>query len=618
MSNYQGKHTKKETTNDQPTRRVLYRDRYIEREQNAAKQAPVDEAPKVAPAKSEPNEEENGRSYLLPLVLIIVLVLGLLVFFLGDSQGWWNGGRQSVQSGVVATTNPPKPMLTAQNAGKPTEQVEVTPTEEPTQEPTEEPTEVPTEEPTEEPTEAPTEVPTEEPTQEPTAEPTVIPTQEPTLAPTLEPTAEPERHASYTITGSITFTVNRKQVMIQTFEYAGGYIPADDPRYSEEEMEADGSYGPSLEDETIEDGIFNWLHELPKSSLQVVRARVQTGLEPLESLYFEDLRAWQIARLSEVEYDEIANETLRYLFEGLNGAEILTATNKHGTVKLSTDWSLENFMVTCDDEAEFPIEVHGRENGDDDVIAEEKDTLFTILTKNGKNLISAPQGLINTANDAGVDSRKYDVTAWVNLKEGGTWKWKPGHGPTAPPTNPPPTEPPTPTDEPTPVPPTDPPTTTPPPTDPPATPTPEPTSTPTDPPTPVPPTPTPTDPPTPEPTPEPTKSPPDRPQESDAPVGHGPTNPENATDPPKPDPDPTSTPYVEPTPAPATPEPEPAPTAVVGPTVDCGEGAPELFHEDYQEQNPTPAPEPTHNVPEQGESISEDENAIGDFDSEAQ
>ncbi|MBR3233099.1 hypothetical protein IKF74_02360 [Candidatus Saccharibacteria bacterium] len=600
MSNSQGKH-EKSSSNQETPRRTRYRGdyAYAQRQQpKSEREAPVYTPPKVSPTPSNDvsglptSDEGESKRSLLPVIIAIVLILLAAAVLYGATQGWFNGTRETM------------PDVTKEPVVEPTPQVVyvfVTP----------EATEVPTAAPTEVPTEAPTEVPTEEPTEVPTEAPTMGPTEVSEVEPEV-----PDVHAEYAETGAtITFTIDKEKVIMSTFTYAGGYIPYDDPWYAELAKEAEGSYGPSLEGETIEEGVYNWLHELPKSPLQIIRARVQMGVEKLDSLQAETAKAWEIARLSQAEYDEIANDTLTRLFRVL----------KWGKVVVSTDWELENFMREVEDEESgYPLEVRGRLNSDDDKILEEKDVLITIVDKTGKNYISAPRGLANTANDAHVSVKEFDVRAWVNLTEGGTWKWKRGGGgkptpvPTDPPT-PPPTDPPTPppTD-----PPTNPPTTTPPPdvTPTPAPPTDPPTPPPTDPPTPPPtdpPTPPPTDPPTPPPTdpptptPRPTKNPDDRPTITDAPIGGGPTNPENSEDPHTTDAPPTSTPY-NPTPAPdPTPTPTPVPTAAVGPTEVCDPPAAPPIREDTQ---PAPEPDPDHNVPEPEPEVADDPNNTDDFD----
>ena len=565
MSDYQAKHAKKEETS---VRRTRFRD-YPYAERRSAPEDPVPEyrAPEI-PADEE--KDGSGRSIWPALLILFLILIGIAVWFVGDSRGWWR-------------TEAPTPEMTPFVV-----YVYVTP------EPTEVPTEESTEAPTTAPTEAPTTAPTEAPTTAPTEAPTEIPTEVPTVVPTLAPTEPPARVPTYTVVGEVTFMLkdSGKKVTIPEIRYAGGYFPEEDPWYSELEMEVEGSYGPSLEDETIEDGVYNWLHELVKSPLQIMRLRVQMGMEDLKSLEEEVKFAWSFARDPD-KYDRVANETLQFLYAKLEGGTLLT----------SVDWSLENYMAEGDSNA--PIVVHGRRNSDDDKRREDKDVLFTLFDVKGKDIISERQGLENTAKDARVNLEDYSKRAWVNLTEGGTWKWKKGG---TKPTDPPPEVTPTPTPRPTPTPtPVITATPTPRPT---PTPTPVPTATPTPRPTPTP-TPvitaTPTPRPTPTPTPRPTKQPEDRPTPT---VGGGETNPQNSEDP-QTTSAPTSTPYVAPTPAPATPAPTPVPTAVVRPTEVCETVAPTPIREDTK---PTPAPEPEHSVPTQEPATTNDPVGTTDFD----
>ena len=316
-------------------------------------------------------------------------------------------------------------------------------------------------------------------------EPVVTPTPAPVVT-EVPATEEPAvYHATYTKSGSISFSVNGEWFVIDTFWYAGGYIPEDDPRYSGLEFENEFSYGTTLVGNSEAETISNWFHELPKSPLQVVRLAIQTGLIEKSPLKSETDYAYELIQLPAEKYDEYVNWVLGYVYNQLNG----------GIVEFSTDWSLENMMKETKKDHTI---LFGRRHGDDDK-APNKDVLFTMFNANRENFISAWLGLENTAKDAGVKAKDYGTRAWINATEGGTWKWKKGasNTPTPPPsTNPPPTDPPTPTPTPTA---TSTPTATPSPTPtatatPTATPSPTPTATAT-------PTATPTPPPTPSPTP---------------------------------------------------------------------------------------------------------------------
>ena len=384
---------------------------------------------------------------------------------------------------------------------------------------------------------------------------------------------EPTSHATYTVTGAISFMVDGQWATIDTFAYSGGYFVEDDPRYSVLPMENEYSYGPTLVRYTYAESLAAWLHELPKSPLQVVRLMIQTGLIEKSPLKSETDYAYELIALSSEKYDEVVNYVLSYVFSELNG----------GTMDLSFDWSLENMMK--EDETGRTV-LFGRKQSDDDK-KPNKDQLFTLRNREGKNFISAHLGLENTAKDAKVKASDYGNRAWVNLVEGGTWKWKKGNVVVTSTPTPKITPTPTPVVTPTPTPkitPTPTPVVTPTPT--PvitATPRPTPTPTPVVTPTPTPkitPTPKPTSTPTPKPTPTLEPKPSDagpQGQTEDEPgtedFGGGPNHetdttysedepdpPAAYTPPPPPKPDPTATP--KPTAAPtATPTKKPEATA---------------------------------------------------------
>ncbi|MBR2861976.1 MAG: hypothetical protein IKB97_00215 [Bacteroidaceae bacterium] len=424
---------------------------------------------------------------------------------------------------------------------------------------------------TPEPTEAPTEVPPQAPTEPPAREPKVVPTEEPD-----EESEEEELHGEIIFSGeTVSFMADGEKLTLERFSYSGGYFPEDDPWYAEEPKETEESYGPPIPGQTYAEKTQNWLMELVKSGHQVIRLRTQMGMITPKSLEEENQMAMELNASEPDEYDRVVNETLTYFFDQLDG----------GRIEASTDWYLENYMRSMSESDSCP-ELHGRLNGDDDKVLEEKDLLLTYFDKTGKNFVSEEQGWLNTLKDARAKREDSAQRAWVNMDEGATWKWKKGTKSKDTPTPPPEVTPtPTPPPEVTPT-PTPPPTPTP---TPPHTPTPTPPPTPT----PVPETPTPTPPPTP--TPRPTKDPGQRPTESDAPIGGGPTNPENSEDP-------HTTDHVESTPAPPvtpTPKPTEAPTAVptaeVRPTEVCQVPAATPIREDL---NPPPAGDDNHNVPE--------------------
>ena len=395
-------------------------------------------------------------------------------------------------------------------------------------------------------------------TPEPTAPPapTAPPTTQPaasTAVVTAASTAVPATHATYTLGSDIKVNVDGKEVVLRTFTYSGGYIPADDPWFTPtKNKENENSYGAPIYGKTPQELTYNWLRELCKSPHQIIRLRTQMGMIKPKSLAEEDKLAFELAAMSAKDYDAVVNETLTYFFKKLKG----------GRIESSTDWSLENYMLAVegsDDSGE--VNLHGRLNHDDDT--ENKDILLTFYAKGAKKtFVSSDRGFQNTANDA-KGSGSFSARAWVNMTEGGTWKWKNKNGGDSP-------------------------------------------SSPTNPPSDVTPTPTPTS----TNTPRPTKNPGDRPQESDAPVGHGPTNPQNSEDPHTTS-APTSTPAPAVTPAPVvTAAPTAVPTAVVRPTEVCETAAPTPIREDTATQPPAAE---HHNVPTQEPATSGDGNNNGDF-----
>ena len=465
-----------------------------------------------------------------------LIILALIAVFLGLAYffGWtnqWSKGLNSLIPGVnFDWMNNPR-IVAAETEEAPAAQQETVPTSAPVITPT----------------------PPVEPTAPPAREPTAPPTQVPTAAPTATPTPVAEAHATYTQGKEIKVKVNGKDETFRTFTYSGGYIPTDDPWFApEKDKETKESYGRPIYGKTPQELTYNWLRELCKSPHQIIRLRTQMGMISPKSLKEEDELAFALAAKPAAEYDKIVNETLQFFFKKLKG----------GRIEQEPDWDLENYMLAVehsDDSGE--VNLHGRLNHDDDTKPEDKDILLTFYAKGAKEtFVSSERGFLNTVNDAKAKSSKFSQRAWVNMTEGGTWKWKgKGGGGTVNPT-------PTPSDN---------------------TPTPAPTSTPTQGPTSTP-TSAPTN------TPRPTKDPSQRPTESDAPVGGGPTNPENSEDP-------HTTDHVESTPAPAataTPAPTAAPTAVptaaVRPTEQCATAAPTPIRED---QNTPPPGDDHHNVP---------------------
>ena len=546
---------------------------------------PDEETPEYEPyghyPQPEPeNEESFGKRFgwwkWLIAILVVALVLAL-IWFLSR-----NGNLFAQQQKL----NAPKDWATATETATPT--ATLAPTATPTAQPTEIPTEAPTEIPTEEPTEAPTEESAEAPTEVPTMEPIVVPTEEPAgefvvvVADTREVTFTPTEEMVFfrVIDGK-----NTTEVTLVKSRYAGGWMEDFDAWYRAEQLalvkEVPEAFGQGIPEEVWSARIDLWLEAACADPWTLTWFRFQMGLEDFKDMDEANSYARFLIKIEPEDYDEIANATLNHYYDNIDG----------GSAKISPNWGLEVMMRWLDAEHTLP-ELFARKFGDTN---HKPDTLMTFYDRNGKNFVSYKKAFEVACKNARVVSGEFRNEAYVNFDEGGTWKWKqgakPGQTPT--PTPKPTPEPtPTPTSEPTPTPkPT--PTPTPVPT---STPTPKPTPTPTPKPTPTPtPKPTPTPTPKPTPTPRPTKDPGQRPTESDAPIGGGPTNPENSEDP-------HTTDHVESTPAPPvtpTPKPTEAPTAVptaeVRPTEVCQVPAATPIREDL---NPPPAGDDNHNVPE--------------------
>lgn len=526
---------------------------------------PDEETPEYEPYGHYPQPEpENEESFSkrfgwwkwLIAILVVALVLAL-IWFLSR-----NGNLFAQQQKL----NAPKDWATATETATPTATLAPTAT----------------------PTAQPTEIPTEAPTEVPTMEPIVVPTEEPAgefvvvVADTREVTFTPTEEMVFfrVIDGK-----NTTEVTLVKSRYAGGWMEDFDAWYRAEQLalvkEVPEAFGQGIPEEVWSARIDLWLEAACADPWTLTWFRFQMGLEDFKDMDEANSYARFLIKIEPEDYDEIANATLNHYYDNIDG----------GSAKISPNWELEVMMRWLDAEHTLP-ELFARKFGDTN---HKPDTLMTFYDRNGKNFVSYKKAFEVACKNARVVSGEFRNEAYVNFDEGGTWKWKqgakPGQTPT--PTPKPTPEPtPTPTSEPTPTPkPT--PTPTPVPT---STPTPKPTPTPTPKPTPTPtpkPTPTPTPPPTP--TPRPTKDPGQRPTESDAPIGGGPTNPENSEDP-------HTTDHVESTPAPPvtpTPKPTEAPTAVptaeVRPTEVCQVPAATPIREDL---NPPPAGDDNHNVPE--------------------
>lgn len=214
--------------------------------------------------------------------------------------------------------------------------------------------------------------------------------------------------------------------VVYTYNRVGGYNPEYDPRVvmfnhqNEDGYENDGAYGLKIDGNTPVEQTTNWAKDFRNSPEQIVRLRVQMELETLNSIKRENARANELRRMTVEEYDRIANETAAEFYERLEG----------GSIKESKNWILENYMVDETD-SHNDSAVHGRYNGDDES-GEGADVLITFYDAKGENFVSSGQGLSNTKKDAG-GGADVGIIAWVNMDEGGTWKWKSG-APSAKPT----------------------------------------------------------------------------------------------------------------------------------------------------------------------------------------
>ena len=357
----------------------------------------------------------------------------------------------------------------------------------------------------------------------------------PTVAPATQSTPAPADQLSEDIASHFTFigykdTAKGKLMM---WKYSGGYVPALDPyAYEFDKKLNPTAYGIKIEGDTTLDKIGSVVLRYALSPEELTHFRVQMampGTEILASLAIENEYAnWLRTQLTPEQYDAVVNETLTYFYE------------RFWDFETSTDWVLENILIDEVSGRHDDSRLKGRLSSDD----KDKDLLVTFKDKTGKNFISSTLGFQNTYRDAGATYTPTDERAWIDLDEGGTWKWKTGSGtggqggtPTTP-TNPP--------VQPTP---------SPPPTDPPVV---------------------------------PHKDPSENPQD---PIWSGPLTPGHDTDPYEPTE--PARPAAPSQPQPSQPEPERPPAAVVQPPEDCnhdGSTADEQAAAVREDLQPAPAP----------------------------
>ena len=297
-----------------------------------------------------------------------------------------------------------------------------------------------------------------------------VPTESPAIVQTIEDETTTEASGNFEPAGYVTLKNGDR---FQCYTYSGGYHSETDPYVTkfdyqnEADYENDDAYGYQIAGDTSAEKTSNWIKRVMLSSEAIVMLRVQMGLEDLNSMEQVNARANALRTMTSEEYDRIANETAEAFYDAL----------EDGSIEESKNWVLENYM---NDEMAGSHEdsvVHGRYNGDDERGKEGADLLLTFYDADGNNIVSSEQGFLNTKQDAGDNGQVIGQKAWVNMDEGGTWKWKAGKKTPAP----------TPTAEPTPTPETPTPETPTPETPTPETPTPTPET-----PTPTPETPTPT------------------------------------------------------------------------------------------------------------------------------
>ena len=375
----------------------------------------------------------------------------------------------------------------------------------------------------------------------PTAEPTVLeqkaaPTAPPAddhAAPPAEPTKAPE--AVYTLTGkTVSFTMKdadskENKVTLETFTYKGGWQRGSDSWFIAKdgnlEKETPESFGTPISGDDWAKKTSNWLKRAVSDPWTLTWFRFQMHRESFSDMEKVNQYAKNLADLPTNEYDEIANATLSHFFKRVN----------NGRAEVDPNWGLE-VMLREPGEGKGTLELFARTNSDGN---HTPDLLVTFYAKGeSTSFISYKKAWSVAAKAAGVSSNKFKPRAYVNLTEGGTWKWKVAGGGSG--GNPP-------TDAPT------------------STPKPDKD--------------------------RPTKDPKQRPT---PPVGGGEVNPKNSEDP-------HTTNHTESTPAPKVTEapkptatPTPVPTAVVRPTENCETVVPNPVRED---KNTPPPSNGEHNVP---------------------
>lgn len=247
-----------------------------------------------------------------------------------------------------------------------------------------------------------------------------VPTESPAIVQTIEDETTTEASGNFEPSGYVTLKNGDR---IQCYTYSGGYHSETDPYVTkfdyqnEADYENDDAYGYQIAGDTLAEKTSDWVKNVMLSPEAIVRLRVQMGLEELNSMEQENARANALRTMTPEEYDRIANETKEAFYDKL----------ENGSIESSNDWVLENYM---NDEMAGHHEnsmVRGRYSGDDESGKERADLLLTFYDADGNNIVSSEQGFLNTKQDAGDNGQVIGQKAWVNMDEGGTWKWKAGN-----------------------------------------------------------------------------------------------------------------------------------------------------------------------------------------------
>ena len=262
------------------------------------------------------------------------------------------------------------------------------------------------------------EAPTEAPTAVPVTEPVYTLSGNQVKVPLLDEKGAAVKNEkgkqSKDFTDRIIFQIDGEWTFLLTFEYHGGYNPNYDPHIYD--IDEDGSksewYGLPIYGKTKAERIYNWLRELVRSGHQIIRLRTQMGLISPKSLEEENELAEKLNASSAEEYDKVANETLQTFYTKLYGGYVLT----------SKTWTLENYLGNDDKDAEV-FNLHGRTANSE---TQGDDELYAFFPKRkDRTFMSSERGFLNTVNDAKAKSGAYSQRAWVDMDQGGTWKWKP-------------------------------------------------------------------------------------------------------------------------------------------------------------------------------------------------